>query len=176
MTAEREPITELEPTFSSPDAVAAPWATAGQRLQDAEIFWLSTVRPDGRPHVTPLIAAWLDGSLCFTTGPKERKAKNLALNASCVLTTGTNQLADGLDIVVEGEAIRLTDVAILQRLVDAFEAKYPEPFHFTVHDGRIGGGGGDILAFRGPDDEGAGLRPRRNVQPDALVLSGRLIA
>jgi len=148
MTAEREPITELEPTFSSPDAVAAPWATARQRLQDAEIFWLSTVRPDGRPHVTPLIAAWLDGSLCFTTGPKERKAKNLALNASCVLTTGTNQLADGLDIVVEGEAIRLTDVAILQRLVDAFEAKYPEPFHFTVHDGRIGGGGGDILAFR----------------------------
>ena len=148
MTAEREPITELEPTFSSPDAVATPWATARQRLEDAEIFWLSTVRPDGRPHVTPLIAVWLDGSLCFTTGPTERKAKNLAADASCALTTGTNRLADGLDIVVEGEAIRLTDVAVLQRLVDAFAAKYPEPFHFTVHDGRIGGEGGEILAFR----------------------------
>lgn len=148
MTAEREPITELEPMFSSPDAVATPWAVARQRLRDAEIFWLSTVRPDGRPHVTPLVAVWLDGSLCFTTGPTERKAKNLAVNARCVLTTGTNRLADGLDMVVEGEAIRLTDVAILQRLVDSLAAKYPEPFHFTVHDGRIGGEGGEILAFR----------------------------
>jgi hypothetical protein len=42
----------------------------------------------------------------------------------------------------------LTDEATLQRLVDAFAAKYPEPFHFTVHDGRLGGEGGEILAFR----------------------------
>jgi hypothetical protein len=146
MTA--EPLTELEPTFSSPDAVATPWVTARQQLQDAEIFWLSTVRPDGRPHVTPLIAVWIDGSLSFTTGPTERKAENLAVNARCILTTGTNRLEDGLDIVVEGEAVRLTDVATLERLVDAFAAKYPDPFHFTVHDGRIGGEGGEILAFR----------------------------
>ena len=148
MTAEPEPATELEPTFSSPDAVATRWATARRRLEDAEIFWLSTVRPDGRPHVTPLIAVWMDGSLCFTTGPTERKAKNLAVNASCILTTGTNRLEGGLDLVVEGEAVRLTDVATLQRLVDAFAVKYPEPFHFTVRDGRIGGEGGEILAFR----------------------------
>jgi hypothetical protein len=148
MTAEREPIGELEPTFSSPDAVAAPWATARQRLQDTEIFWLSTVRPDGRPHVTPLIAVWLDGSLCFTTGPTERKAKNLAASPQCILTTGNNRLGDGLDLVVEGEAARLTGETALQRLVDAFAAKYPEPFHFTVHDGRLGGEGGEILAFR----------------------------
>jgi hypothetical protein len=148
MTAEQGPITELEPTFSSPDAVATPWATARGQLEDAEIFWLSTVRPDGRPHVTPLIAVWIDGSLCFTTGPTERKATNLAVNASCILTTGTNRLEGGLDIVVEGKAVRLTDPATLQRLVDAFAAKYPEPFHFSVHDGRIGGEGGEILAFR----------------------------
>jgi pyridoxamine 5'-phosphate oxidase-like protein len=148
MTTEPEPRIELESTFSSPGAVATPWVTARQQLQDAEIFWLSTVRPDGRPHVTPLIAVWIDGSLCFTTGPTERKAKNLAGNARCVLTTGTNRLADGLDIVVEGEAVRLTDVATLERLVDAFAEKYPEPFHFTLHDGRIGGEGGEILAFR----------------------------
>jgi hypothetical protein len=148
MTAEPEPLTELEPTFSSPDAVATPWVTARQQLQDAEIFWLATVRPDGRPHVTPLIAVWIDESLCFTTGPTERKAKNLAGNARCILTTGANRLEDGLDIVVEGEAVRLTDVATLERLVDAFAAKYPDPFHFTVHDGRIGGEGGEILAFR----------------------------
>jgi hypothetical protein len=49
-------------------------------------------------------------------------------------------------MTAEPEAVRLTDVATLERLVDAFAAKYPDPFHFTVHDGRIGGEGGEILA------------------------------
>jgi len=53
MTA-KEPITELEPQFSSPDATAIPWAEAAKYLEKAEIFWLSTVRPEGRPHVTRL--------------------------------------------------------------------------------------------------------------------------
>jgi nitroimidazol reductase NimA-like FMN-containing flavoprotein (pyridoxamine 5'-phosphate oxidase superfamily) len=148
MTGEREPVTELGPQFSSPEAVATPWAVGRRQLQDAEIFWLSTVRPDGRPHVTPLIAVWLDGSPCFTTGPTERKAKNLAANPQCILTTGTNRLDEGLDVVVEGEAVRLTGEDTLQRVVDAFAAKYPEPFHFTFKDGRLGGDGGEILAFR----------------------------
>ncbi len=46
-------------------------------LEASEIFWLSTVRRDGRPHVTPLPAMWLDGALHFCTGPEEQKAKNL---------------------------------------------------------------------------------------------------
>jgi hypothetical protein len=37
-----------------------------------------TVRPDGRPQVTPVVAVWLDGAVHFTTGPTERKAHNLA--------------------------------------------------------------------------------------------------
>jgi hypothetical protein len=41
-------------------------------------FWLSTARPDGRPHVTPFIAVWLDEALWFCTGADELKAKNLA--------------------------------------------------------------------------------------------------
>ena len=42
----------------------------------------------GRPHVTPLLAIWLDSALCFCTGASERKAKNLALNPHCIRTTG----------------------------------------------------------------------------------------
>ena len=75
-----------------------------------QIYWLSTVRPDGRPHVTPIAAVWLDGALHFCTGPTERKAKNLARNRYCVVTTGTNAL-EGLDVVIEGEAVRVTDAA-----------------------------------------------------------------
>jgi hypothetical protein len=44
------------------------------RLRAAEVFWITTVRPDGRLHVTPLIAARYDGALHFSTGPAEQKA------------------------------------------------------------------------------------------------------
>lgn len=68
------------------------------------MFWLSTVRHDGRPHVTPLAAIWLDGALHFCAGSQEQKAKNLESNQRCILTTGTSQLRSGLDVVVEGTA------------------------------------------------------------------------
>src|SRR5918998_116811 len=101
--AETEPVAELERQFSSDDATATPWAEARERLAAAKVYWLSTVRPDGRPHVTPVAAVWLDDALYFCTGQTERKAKNLALNSHCVITTGCNVL-EGLDLVVEGDA------------------------------------------------------------------------
>jgi hypothetical protein len=51
-----DPVAELEPRFSSDDATAIPWSEAFRALGSAEIYWLTTVRPDGHPHVTPLIA------------------------------------------------------------------------------------------------------------------------
>jgi hypothetical protein len=143
---EPEPIGELDTTFSSAEATATPWAAARKQLEHAEIFWLSTVRPDGRPHVTPLISLWLDEAPWFVTGPNERKALNLASDARCVLTTGSNHLHEGLDVVVEGEAVRVTDEATLARVADGFAAKYPAPFKFTVRD--FDGGGGNALVFR----------------------------
>src|SRR5690348_12421799 len=107
--AEKEPVAELHPQFSSPGATAIAWAEARERLEQAEIYWLTTVRPDGRPHVTPLIAIWHDGALYFCTGPAERKAKNIARNPHCILTTGGNALNEGLDLVVEGDAVRMSD-------------------------------------------------------------------
>ena len=54
------PNTQLDTRFSSDNASAVPWQEGSAILDTAEIYWLSTVRPDGRPHVTPLIAIWLD--------------------------------------------------------------------------------------------------------------------
>jgi general stress protein 26 len=130
-----EPGAELDPAFSSPDATPTPWAEARRQLEAAEIYWLSTVRPDGRPHVTPLVAIWRDGALYFCTGPTERKAKNLEGNSHCVLTTGCNAIGQGLDLVVEGDAVRATDEATLRNLADAWVAKYGELFVFAVRDG-----------------------------------------
>ena len=156
---EQDPIGELEPQFSTPDATATPWAEARKVLEEAEIFWLSTVRPDGRPHVTPLISVWLDGAPWFVTGPTERKALNLESNQQCVLTTGCNDLNQGLDMVVEGVAVLETDEANLQRVADTFAAKYPDPFKFTLGDFHGGSGGsGDALVFRVEPTKAFGFR------------------
>src|SRR3954470_13334556 len=100
----RQPQATLGKDFSSPEATAMPWSQGRTVLQDAEIYWLTTVRPDGRPHVTPLIAIWLDEALYFSTGAQERKGRNLAHSPHCVLTTGNNTISQGLDVVIEGEA------------------------------------------------------------------------
>ena len=76
--AATEPVTELDPRFSDPDASATSWADVRQVIDEAELFWISTVRPDGRPHVTPLPAVWCDGALYFCTGAGEQKGVNLA--------------------------------------------------------------------------------------------------
>jgi hypothetical protein len=90
--AVKDPTPELELQFSSDDATPTPWAQACERLEKAKVYWLSTVHPDGRPHITPIASVWLDDALYFSTGQTERKAKNLELNPHCVITTGCNVL------------------------------------------------------------------------------------
>lgn len=133
--ADRDPVTGLESRFSSDGATPTLWAEGRERLEKAEVYWISTVRPDGRPHVTPLLAVWLDGALYFCTGPDERKAKNLGRNSHCVLTTGCNALGEGLDLMVEGDAVRLTDDTRLRRVADAYLSKYGDGWRFAVWEG-----------------------------------------
>ncbi|MDT0308741.1 pyridoxamine 5'-phosphate oxidase family protein [Streptomyces sp. DSM 44917] len=152
------PTAELDARYSSalnarPGArqvVATEWARAQGELEEAEIFWVSTVRPDGRVHVTPVIAAWHEGVLYFSTGPGEQKAKNLAHHSHCALTTGGNALTEGLDLVVEGRAEPVTDPAVLERVIAAHEAKYGA--HITSPEGTFHGLGdsfrnGDAVVY-----------------------------
>jgi hypothetical protein len=147
--AEPEPVTTLAP-FSSDNAAPTPWPQARADLRDSPVYWLSTVRPDARPHVTPLLGIWLDGALYFCTGPTERKVRNLTQNPHCILTTGSNEL-DGLDIVIEGEAATVTDGAELRNVADTYESKYGR--HLTAPEGTWSGLGdairdGTALVYR----------------------------
>jgi nitroimidazol reductase NimA-like FMN-containing flavoprotein (pyridoxamine 5'-phosphate oxidase superfamily) len=119
-----EPTPEFHVGFSEPAASAVPWADVERVLATAEIFWLSTVRPDGRPHVTPLPLVWDAGLLHICTGDQEQKAANLRRNPHCVLTTGTNRLHDGLDVVVEGHATRITDHDRLVELAALWKSRH----------------------------------------------------
>jgi nitroimidazol reductase NimA-like FMN-containing flavoprotein (pyridoxamine 5'-phosphate oxidase superfamily) len=144
-----EPEVVLGP-FSSQGAQATPWASALAVLDAAEVFWLSTTRPDGRPHVTPLLAAWSLGGLCFTTGGQERKARNLEDNSHCVLTTGTNALT-GTDVVIEGVAAVVDERSERAQAVADFERKYGS--HLTSPEGtwyRLGESviAGDVRLYR----------------------------
>lgn len=145
--SKRKPDTTLDTRFSSAGAAQTPWKEGRDLLSSAQVYWLTTVRPDGRPHVTPLIAIWLDDAIHFCTGPTERKAKNLAHNPHCIITTGCNSLDEGLDLIVEGEAEQVGDEASLQRLAEQYAEKYG--WQFTVRDGVFHNEeGGEALAFK----------------------------
>ena len=144
-----EPTAEqFDPRFSDPDAGATRWADAARVLDDAELYWLTTVRGDGRPHVTPLIGVAQDGAVHFCTGLREQKARNLEHSPRVALTTGNNTWAQGLDVVVEGTAQRVVDHDTLQRLADAYEAKYGSVWHFDVGDGVFVTGEDAAAVFR----------------------------
>ena len=114
------------------------WSQVEDALAAAELYWLTTVRKDGRPHITPLIGAWVDDGFVFCTGPEEQKAQNLVASAAVAVTTGVNTWNDGLDVVVEGNAERVTGRDTLTRLADAIREKYHGVWDFTPHDDGFG--------------------------------------
>src|SRR5262245_44047510 len=74
-------------------------------------FFLGTVRPDGRPHSAGVGALWHDGDIYVVSGPKTRKSRNLAANPACTLSIKL----EGLDLVLEGQARRVTDEKTLKQ-------------------------------------------------------------
>jgi hypothetical protein len=70
-----------------------------------------------------------------TTGPGEQKAVNLASNPHVVMTTGCNRWDQGLDVMVEGKAQRVTDRATLERLAAAWATKWNGQWQFEAADG-----------------------------------------
>jgi general stress protein 26 len=142
------PTAAIDTRFSDPEAGPTPWSDVAQVLERAELYWLTTVRADGRPHVTPLIGVAQDGAVHFCTGLGEQKARNLEHDNRVALTTGNNAWAQGLDVVVEGTADRVVDRDALQRLADAYEAKYGSAWHFDVGDGVFEAGQDPAAVFR----------------------------
>jgi hypothetical protein len=136
---------------------ALPWSRARDRLVEDTptpdiTFFLGTTRPDGHPHAAGIGPLWLDGDLYFTSGPGARKARNLAANPACTISGRLK----GIDLILEGEATRVTDRSTLERAAaryreggwpaevegDAFTAPFnapsagPPPWHlyrFTLN-------------------------------------------
>jgi hypothetical protein len=98
-----------------------PWSRARDVMaadtpQENLTFFLATVRPDGRPHTAGVGAVWVDDTLYFVSGPGTRKSRNLAANPACSVSVRLR----GIDLVLEGEAQRVTDPATLERLAAVY--------------------------------------------------------
>ena len=106
------------------------WAKAREYLEESRAtYWLATVRPDGAPHVMPVMAVWVDGRLFFCAGERTRKARNLARDSRCVLTIEE----EPVDLVLEGDASIVRDEAVLARVADAYASIHS--WHVTVRQG-----------------------------------------
>ena len=125
----------IDPRYGDASATAPSWDTVERLLTDAQLYWIVTVRADGRPHAVPIVGVWYDGAFNFCTGPDEQKHRNLEGNKQVAVTTGSTGAqgwSSGKDVVVEGTAVRVTDGETLQTLADAWLAKYGEDWHYVV--------------------------------------------
>src|SRR3954465_2107302 len=102
------------------------WRAVVEKLDDgsspapdahnAHTKWLTTVNADGSPHVTAVGALWLDGTFWFQTGAGTRKSRNVARDPRCSIATSIRDA----DVVVEGDATRVTDAASVARVAKAW--------------------------------------------------------
>jgi len=133
----KSPVTTLDPRYSEPSAEPTPWEATRRQLEAAELSWLVTVRPDGRPHATPVVAVWVDDALHFTTGDKEQKAANLRFGDRVLLQAGRLDWQGGIDVVVEGRATLTTDETLLGQLAAAWRGRWDGRWGYELKAGRL---------------------------------------
>jgi hypothetical protein len=105
------------------------WSWAEEWLISAPVYWVASVLPTNRPHVTPIWGVWVDGAFWMEGGPNTRRFRNLAANPACVVT-----LERGNDaLILEGDADLVEDLdrGSTQRLLDAY-GKYIKSHNYQA--------------------------------------------
>lgn len=102
------------------------WAAVVEKLEarsapdpdapNSRTTWLTTLNEDGSPHVTAVGALWLDGAFWFQTGATTRKGRNVVRDPRCSVAVSVR----GADVVVEGDAVRVTERSALARIAQGW--------------------------------------------------------
>ncbi len=106
------------------DAITSTLAATRIRrfLESEPIVWVSTVRPDGTPHLIPIWFWWDGEALLVFSKPDAQKVRNLRANPSVMLALGDAE--DDFDVgLVEGRA-ELLDRPTCEVLPAGHLAKY----------------------------------------------------
>jgi PPOX class probable F420-dependent enzyme len=97
-----------------------PWAWAQERLAASRNYWVATVWPDGRPHAMPVWGVWDGEAFWFSSSLRSRKARNLAADPRCVVTTeDANE-----PVVLEGIAAIVAETDAIEGFLALMNAKY----------------------------------------------------
>jgi hypothetical protein len=97
------------------------WRRVHQALEDAPsgpelTFFLGTIGADGRPHAAGVGAMYVDGDMFVVSGRKTRKSRNMEANPAVTISAHLQ----GVDVVLEGEASRVTDTDTVARLAKIY--------------------------------------------------------
>ena len=96
------------------------WDHVREQLKQARNYWISSTRPDGRPHAAPVWGVWLDETFFFGTGARSQKARNIAVNPWMVVHLESGDEA----VILEGSVERVMESGMFARLDQAYSAKY----------------------------------------------------
>jgi len=133
-----QPVREhIDRRYSDEGAEAVPWSEAEARLAAAQVTWVVTVRPDGRPHATPVVAVLHERKVYFHTGSAEVKYANLQANPHVLVLSGDTAWDRGLDVAVEGTAVAVSDDALLRRLAARYRDRWDGRWDLDVHNGAV---------------------------------------
>ena len=120
-------------------------------LAEERVVWLSTVRPDGTPHLVPTWFWWDGEALVVFSKPGAAKVRNLRANPRLMVAVGDPE--DDFSVgLIEAEAVCLDGSAAAP---DAFFAKYA---------GELGTGRLDRETFRATYTQAIRIVPTRYLQ------------
>jgi general stress protein 26 len=132
-----KPTATIDRRYSDEGAQAVPWTEAESRLVGAQVAWIVTVRPDGRPHATAMVPVVLDGKVYFHTGNTEVKYANIQANPHVAVLVGDTAWECGLDVAIEGAAVPVTDEALLRRLAELYRGRWDGRWELDVQNGAV---------------------------------------
>lgn len=107
-----------------------PWQWAEERLVSSRNYWVVSLWPDGRPHAMPVWGLWHERAFWFSSSKGSRKARNLAADPRCVVTT-----EDAADpVIMEGSAELVTEPEALATVLALENAKYDTNYTIDLLD------------------------------------------
>ena len=98
-------------------------AHIAERLQKEPIIWLSTVRPDQRPHLVPVGFLWDNNEeILIISKPENQKIRNIRQNKNVALALET--LDEGGDVVLLDGTAEILSTPSSEVVSPAYITKY----------------------------------------------------